>query len=190
MSPDDPPADATFYAYAFRIDGTYRFVLWYGDEEDGLVRQDGRVVTRASLREILDVAAARGLAVESDEPAVYDWDWMERWCAAPSPDTIDPSDHLNAWNMLLDVIPVGAGDGRFREAEGAANELNELLLQLSTGGRFREALERERGEWNSMMLDVALGNSGWEWSRAHAEELANILRLGIADLRRELGAEC
>ena len=79
------------------------FLLWFGNDEDGLVT-DNAAVLRTFATADAAVAFARKAVLElgDESPTFYDLDEVEAWADAPTPGA--PLDALlNAWNLLTDI---------------------------------------------------------------------------------------
>ena len=99
-----------YYLCRFQLNGTC-FVIWYTNDDDGLLHESsGRLLTCSTAEAALTHAAVLGVTLEDEPPMEYDFDSLVRWCAQPSAETIDCSRFLEAWNMLCDADALQAGD--------------------------------------------------------------------------------
>jgi hypothetical protein len=155
----------------FRLDRIDRYVIWYSSDADGLVRHDERIVALPSAAALRDHAGQHGLTLETDAPALYDWDEIERWCARPAASDLVPDTFLSAWNMLLDARPSDRTATLFdRVHRGSAELYNKL---------FRS---------NNLPAMTPAGAEYYPtWTAAEIRTLAKILGLGTAELRQQLG---
>ena len=99
-----------YYLCRFQLNGSC-FVIWYTNDDDGLLHEStGRLFTFSTEEGALTHAAVSGLILEDGPPMHFDFDSLARWCERPSAETIDCSGFLNAWNMLFDAGALQAGD--------------------------------------------------------------------------------
>lgn len=161
---------AVYSPCRFRLDGLDHFVLWYSDDSDGLVRVDGRLLSWSSLASLLEYARSKGMAVQSAEVPLYDWDGVERWCADPAPERLDAVRWLNAWNMAVDAIVPDQESEQFRQANARADALYEKLFRANN----LPAMTPAGAEFRPV------------WTKAETAELARLLRLGVAEIRRQM----
>jgi hypothetical protein len=117
-----------YFPCLFRLGSADHYVIWYSDDRDGLVREDGRVVTFHSLGELHAYALQRDLEIQPAEVPKYDWDSIERWCHAPVASEIAVDAFLNAWNMVLDTLPACDQSGSFSHADGRNGALYQKLF--------------------------------------------------------------
>lgn len=105
MSDENAPIDEqSLYLCRLRFNATVIFVVWYSAERDGFIRDAAGRLLAASDPETLTAAIkARGLRLEEDEPADYDFDRIRTWCANPDKTRIDCRDFLDTWNFFDDL---------------------------------------------------------------------------------------
>jgi hypothetical protein len=159
-----------YFPCVFRLEGVDRYVIWYSDDRDGLVRARGRVVSFSSLAQLHAYATAHGMTVQPTEVASYDWDSVVGWCAEPVMTAIDVSVLLKAWNMVLDAMPPGDESGLFSHANARANALYDKLFRANN----LPAMTPPGAEYYPV------------WTRAEVVALAQLLRLGVAEMRHRL----
>ena len=159
-----------YFPCVFRLDGVDRYVIWYSDDQDGLVREGGRVAIFSSLAQLHAYARVRGLTVQSAEVARYDWDSVARWCAEPVMTGITVSRLLKAWNMVLDAMPPGDASGLFSHANARVSALYDKLFRANN----LPAMTSPGAEYHPV------------WTRAEVVALAQLLRLGVAEMRHQL----
>ena len=116
------------YALWYRLDEVDAFLLWYSDEGDGIeLDASGRAPAFRSV-EALDAFVARlGVSRSAEAPLLHDLDALAGWLAAPSPDGIDCSKLLTAWNLFLDLRSAVTGRNAVRELHGY-NDLYDKLF--------------------------------------------------------------
>jgi hypothetical protein len=160
-----------YFPCLFRLGAADHYVIWYSDDREGLVREGGRVVTFRSLGALHSYAGRRDLEIQPGEVSKYDWDALERWCRAPVASGIAAEAFLNAWNMILDGLPPRDHSGLFAHVEGRNDALYEKLFRA-----------------NNLPAMTAPGAESYPaWTPAEVEALAHVMRLGIAELRQQLG---
>lgn len=162
---------AEYFPCLFRLGSADHYVIWYSDDRDGLVRENGRVVTFPSLAELHAYALQRSLKLQPAEVARYDWDSVERWCDEPVASGISVGPFLNAWNMVLDTLPACDESGLFAHADGRNGALYEKLFRASN----LPAMTAPGAEYYPV------------WTRAEVDALAQVLRLGVTEVRHQLG---
>ena len=89
------------------------------------------MVTFPSLAELRADAGRRGLKVQPTEIATYDWDSLERWCDEPVTSGIAVGPFLNAWNMVLDMLPAPEASSLFSHANGRNSALYEKRFRAN-----------------------------------------------------------
>ena len=161
---------ATFFVCIFRLGGNDHYVIWHSNDHDGLVREAGRLVSFPSLTDLEAYSGTHGLTLQPDEPVLYDWDALARWCDAPVASAIAPHAFLNAWNMLLDVQPPGGEPGLFQHAHERGGTLYDKLFRANN----LPAMTPPGAEYEPM------------WTRADVAMLAQLLRLGLGELRHQV----
>ena len=95
--------DRSYYGVLYRLDGSYRWLLWYSSQVDGLYVEDGHFPTAASAEALIAYARARGLAIDTMEPSVHDIDAVVNWLTRPSTTAVDSSELLAVWNLANDA---------------------------------------------------------------------------------------
>jgi|SRR5882724_1213465 len=164
------PVIATYFPCLFRIGEADCYVIWYSNEQDGLVRENGRLVLFASPQELLTYAGTHGLELQAAEPARYDWDVLASWCDNPVANEMMVGPFLNAWNMLLDAHRTDDAAGLFLHAHERAEALYDKLFRANN----LPAMTPPGAEYEPV------------WTKAELTTLAQLLRLGIVELRRQV----
>ena len=164
---------AEYFPCVFRLKGTGQYVIWFADDRDGLVRENGLVATFHSLAELRVYAVQRGLELQPGEVAEYDWDSIERWCGEPATSGIAVGPFLNAWNMVLDMLPACDESSLFSHADARNSDLYEKLFWANN----LPAITPPGAEYYPV------------WTKAEVDALAQVLRLGIAEVRHQLASE-
>jgi hypothetical protein len=161
---------AEYFPCVFRLEGDDHYVIWYSDDRDGLVRERGRVVTFSSLAQLHAYARSRSLTVKPAEVARYDWDSVARWCDEPVMAGTAVGLLLKAWNMVLDAMPPGDESQLFSHANARASDLYDKLFRANN----LPAMTPPGAEYYPI------------WTRAELVALAQLLRLGLAEIRHQL----
>jgi hypothetical protein len=163
---------AEYFPCAFRLEGVDHYVIWYSDDRDGLVREGGRMMAFSSLEQLHAYARSHGLTVQPAEIAKYDWDSVARWCEEPVMAQNTVGLLLKAWNMVLDATPPGDESGLFSHANARANDLYDKLFRANN----LPAMTPLAAEYDPV------------WTKAELVALAQLLRLGLAEMRHQLNA--
>jgi len=154
----------------FKLGTAEYYVIW-SVGLDGLVRDDGRVLTFQSLEELHVHAIQHEQKLTQDEIAVYDWDAIERWCNEPTADGIAPGPFLNAWNMVLDVLAAHErSPSLFSRADGQYGDLYTKLFRAN----------------NLPAMTIPGAEYYAAWTTAEVDALGQLLRLGLAEIRDQL----
>jgi len=77
-------------------------MIWFSNDEDGLVTSDGGIARFDDLEALRSYAAGLGIAIEDQEPTSYNLDFLVRWLNHPRK-KIDVKAFLNIWNLFMDV---------------------------------------------------------------------------------------
>jgi hypothetical protein len=112
------------------------------------------------------LSCAEGLTLSEEESAFWDFDNILAWCNDPHP-PVDCSHLLNAWNMLADI----------HASRGKTNNL------LSNADQRGWAIY-EKLFWGCNLPAVTPEGQKSEptWSVEECRSLAQLLRLGLAEL--------
>jgi hypothetical protein len=96
--------ERTYHALWYRLDSTDAFLLWYSNDQDGVIIEEaGRLLSFADLNVLQQWADAQGIAINTEERQLHDLDMVQEWCEHPTKDTIDCVAFLDAWNLFVDV---------------------------------------------------------------------------------------
>src|SRR5438093_1471535 len=88
----------------YRFDGADAFLLWYGDDQDGVVVDDtGRVLSFSDRETLKRWANLHGWDASIEGLILHDLDAVRQWVEYSSSDTIDCELALLAWNLFVDV---------------------------------------------------------------------------------------
>src|SRR5262249_21041764 len=93
-----------FFNLWYRLDSEDRQLIWFADDEDGvLVDPEAQVPSFATLEALQEYAQNGDLTVDVKEGVLFDLDATSRWLDAPDTLSIDCVNTLNAWNLFADV---------------------------------------------------------------------------------------
>jgi hypothetical protein len=152
------------------LENVDHYVIWCSDDRDRLVRENERVVTFPSVAELRTYALQHGLQLKPTEVAMYDWDSIERWCDEPAATGIVPGPFLDAWNMIVDALPTSGESSLFSHADGRNAALYDKLFRANN----LPAMTPPGAEYYPV------------WTKPDVGALAQVLRLGLAELRHQL----
>jgi hypothetical protein len=173
----------THYKLLCRVDGADVFLLWYTDDQDGVVvTPDERVLCFASEAALLQQAHALHIEVSEHRPVVHDLDAVQAFAnavdqrareggSASSPAPFDGRSLLLAWNFFGDVArSTPSRAGAFVQAEAHLDALYDKLFLASTPTPLARA-------------DASMASA---WSSTEVERLAAVMRAGRALFRDSL----
>ncbi|MEO5877731.1 MAG: hypothetical protein ABIS86_09110 [Streptosporangiaceae bacterium] len=95
-----------FYPYGFRLDNQEHLLVWFCEdaEPDGVIVNDGRLVSHADLDGLYDYARVTGLRLVDDtELSWVDLDAIAFWTVVGDEVEPDCVELLNAWNLFSDA---------------------------------------------------------------------------------------
>ncbi len=118
------------YELLYRLGGSERFLLWFTGETDGVITDaEGRVLTFASARDLIEYASLAELVVSREEPRLHDLDAVRAWLADPRGESVDCDETLCAWNLFVDVArSVSASGEAFLAADAAQGALYDRVF--------------------------------------------------------------
>jgi len=166
------------FVCAFTWQGDRSFFLWHGDADvdtsacsDSVeIDESGHILTFASVTTCRHYTEDHSYDLVSDPVLHYDFDALVRWCGAPSASTLDLSATLDAWNLFGDCPAETDVTNLFRTWDGWSGALYEKLF-------FAQNLPSVTppGEHYSPT-----------WSIDELQNLARVLRLGLAEFTTRL----
>jgi hypothetical protein len=164
--------ERTHYVCRVRLDGVDRFVIWFADEVDGLVRSaDGRVVRTRSAETLAESAVDLGVTLRPDAPAVYDFDAIDRWCRSPVAEDVICNAFLNAWNFFGDVAERDSRpESEFALLDREADLTYEMLFEGCNLPSVTKPGDEHHPSWSAWELD----------------QMRVVFEAGLRLLRREL----
>lgn len=163
------------YTCRIQLRGQNHLFIWYCDDTDGVVKNDGgKVVTFASERDAGRYLEQLGLQLQDqDEVPDYDFDEIALWCTSPDAEAVDCSDFLNTWNMLVDLIGKPASPSAFREANRRLDHIYDTLF------------------WGNNLPSVTPEGEHFTpaWPDEDIQEIAHLFTAGIAEISELFEAE-
>lgn len=153
------------YTVCVRVDGEQRFLLWFTNDVDGVVCDDGIVRSFASFEDCQNHAQSRGWVVEVGVTH-YDLDAVQQWLRAPLETPVDAALLLDVWNLLEDFLRTIRGGGA-SEFELAGHRVYSKLFRAN--------------DLPSMEFDSS--NAVGEWTDADRKEIAAELTTPIKSFR-------
>jgi hypothetical protein len=100
----------TYFRLWYRLDGADGYLIWFSNDEDGVVIEpDGSAPAFGDLAALHTYADSQGLDLCIEEPILHDLDSVAAWLARPVR-AIDCDAFLTAWNLFADLAAsTGAG---------------------------------------------------------------------------------
>jgi len=96
----------TYYICQLLLNDDAFFVLWYGNESNGVKMEKGQLVYAHSIPPLLHYGELKNLGVDSSSIAqhdFFDFNEIEGWLNRPKA-SINCEYFLNLWNILVDTI--------------------------------------------------------------------------------------
>lgn len=120
---------SSYYRLLYALDGRRAFLIWSSNDSDGVVVEEGLVVSFSSEDALRAFAARHRLALVEEEPILHDLDAVQAWVSCPRSETVSCSVALAAWNLFGDIarsLP-SAGAG-FSEVDRAEDRVYDKLF--------------------------------------------------------------
>jgi hypothetical protein len=153
------------------MDGSYRWLLWFSNEADGLYVENDRFPSFDSADSLRTYAASRGIGVETEEASLHDLDAVSEWLSRPSATTVDCSEFLAAWNLAQDAaVSLGLS---LADRDEVADRVYEKLFQ------------RSGPNWLDHPEDPELTA---DWTAEEIQRLAHVLGRGLDMIRSRIVA--
>lgn len=138
-----------YYPLLYRLDGRDAFLLWCSNDHDGVMAQDGRILSFSSDAALRRFAARHRISLEDEAPTLHDLDAVHTWVGEPRGDTIDCALLLNAWNLFADIARSLPGSGAdFSELDRAHDTVYEKLFRGNNLPAVTPEGERYDPEWS------------------------------------------
>jgi hypothetical protein len=155
----------TYFRLWYRLDGADGYLIWFSNEEDGVVvAPNGTAPAFRDLAALQAYADSQHLDLLIEEPILHDLDNVAAWLARPV-HAIDCDVFLTAWNLFAD-------------------------LAASTGAGFAPDDERTRQIYEKLFWDNNLPSMTPpgeryvpRWSAAERRTLRAVLGSGLALFR-------
>jgi len=117
-----------YYPCCFRLSGRDDYLIWYSNDQDGvLLNSSGRVAVFNNMEQLRNYAASADLSLEAGKPAQYNLDLIDQWLAGPAKETVQPTLFLEGWN-LFDDVSRSVGGRKLFGADVAFNDVYEKLF--------------------------------------------------------------
>ena len=165
--------DLQHYLCEFLLSQKKCWVIWYSDMVDSLVvGASGKVMCFDTPELARAYANQNAIELSNDAPMRYDFDRVERWARRRSALRVDCVRFLAAWNMINDVLASRGGSPRFSKLDSRMNKTYDKLF------------------YGNNLPSVAPQGKRYtpQWSRQEVGSLAQLLRVGIHELRRATSA--
>lgn len=168
-------SDKKYYLCEFHLDGRRLYVVWYSNDDDGLLgAHDGKIASSTELDRLRTFCSTNGLTLMPDAPARYDFDSVCAWCKHPVAEAVEPELFLNVWNMLGDSRSLHEADVLFADdaAAGRSDKVYEKLLYANN----LPSLTPEGARYEPI------------WSAEELSLLSRIYAAGLGALRARIAA--
>jgi hypothetical protein len=160
-------AAVTAFSCELSWHGRRAFFIWLSNDQDRvLLDPAGSIRLFDSLRSLSQFLLAGGLTLSEEDCSLWDFDQVLAWCSDPRP-PVDCSHLLEAWNMLADI-------------HASRGKTNDLLSHADQRGRA----VYEKLFWGCNLPAVTPEGQTFDpvWSGEECRSLAQLLRLGLAEL--------
>lgn len=151
----------SYFLCRFRIDDAEAFLIWYSNGSDGVfVDSDGTVPCFLTPDELIRFAETQDIPIESEEPALHNFDAVVDWLNGTRNGDVDSNHLLRVWNLLTDLS--ASVKGNFDEDQALTENTYEKLFQYASE-------PGNEGEWTdeeiSMMRQTLV--TGMDLFRRH-----------------------
>jgi hypothetical protein len=164
---------ATVNAFSCELSwhGRRGFFIWLSNDHDGVVLDPaGSIRLFDSPAALNQFVLVEGLTLTEEDTLLWDFDKVLAWCSDPRP-PVDCSNLLNVWNMLTDIH---ASRGNTNDLLSHAGQRSQAVYDKLFYGCNLPAVTPE-GQWFEL-----------KWSVEECRSLAQLLRLGLAELEAAL----
>jgi hypothetical protein len=95
--------EKTYYPLYTVLSQKYLFLLWFSNDIDGVVVENNKIVTFASLHEISDYAKSKQINLMTSDFILHNFDNITLWLEDYENKDINCVEILNIWNLLTDI---------------------------------------------------------------------------------------
>ncbi len=93
-----------YYRLWYRLDGTDGYLIWFSNDNDGIVTElNGTVPSFRDQESLYAYAASHQIEIDAGEPLLHDLDIVARWLSNLPSTEIDCDAFLTAWNLFHDL---------------------------------------------------------------------------------------
>lgn len=166
-------SDKRYYLCEFHLDGRRLYVIWYSNDQDGLVgMSDGKIASSTDECRMNAFCHANNLTLMPEPIVHYDFDKISAWCEHPIAEMVDPILFLNVWNMLGDAQSLHEANVLSRDdaATGRADKVYAKLLYANN----LPALTPQGATYEPI------------WSQEELNLLSRVFRTSLAELRAKI----
>src|SRR6185369_3943453 len=95
--------NAEYYICWYHLDGQDRYLIWYTNEEDGILLRKGEIPVFSGQDELIEYAASNAINLQAGEPRLHDLDIIATWLKCPNGKTVNCHAFNAAWNLFADL---------------------------------------------------------------------------------------
>jgi hypothetical protein len=117
---------AEYYILWYRLDALDKYLIWYTNDEDGVLLREGKIPVFNGQARLIEFAAANGINVQAEEARLHDLDVIAKWLCCPNGTTVKCSAFNAAWNLFADVSR--SVKGEFDQDQKETNKIYEKLF--------------------------------------------------------------
>lgn len=93
-----------YFKLWYCLDGRDAYLIWYTNEQDGVVTDsDGKVPCFQSPEDLLHYAESLNLSLNVEDPILNNLDVVAEWLNRGDSESVDCKSFLAAWNLFDDV---------------------------------------------------------------------------------------
>jgi hypothetical protein len=144
--------DRKYYILWYRLDGGDAYLIWYSNEQDGVLVDGGCVLSLRDRGGLLEYAESQGIRVEAEEATLHNLDELEEWLKSGDANLIECDNFNGAWNLFADVSLSIGGD--FDADRDLAREIYNKLFWGSTLPSVTPAGEQYHPTWTQRELII------------------------------------
>lgn len=122
-----PKEGRTHYVCWYRLDSTDAYLIWYSNDDDGVIVDSSKdVLVFTAPEDASTYAKANGILIKKEAPELHDLDIVDRWSNGQADETPRPDEILAAWNLLSDISS-SVGE-EFEKGEAGSGQIYEKLF--------------------------------------------------------------